>query len=843
MPALGAGILVLARSNTVRGRHVAGLRRVPFVASLLGWCASPVQCPAMVTILPSARRIELSVGELVEGSGRRVIGLGGTGLTRLWIGQELHRRVQEAACAAEPGYRAEVPAAGELEVDGWRVRLQGRADGVVFTDGHPVRVDEIKTLHFAVDLNNLYAQERLETFRHQLRLYAYLLSGLPDDMAAARLVLVDIVSGEIRTEEVRWSVRGVEAFIRQQVHRFLAAHRRRSERIARLRRTARSLPFPHAAPRPVQEKIIAAVADSLEAGRHLLLSAPTGSGKTAAVLHPALVHALAHGRRVIFLTAKTLQQRIAVETLRAMQTVPFASMQVRSKQKMCANTEMICHEELCPYAEQYAHKMARSGLLPALLADHRHLDPDVVFERAVANEVCPFEVGLEALGEMDVVVCDYNYVFDPGLGLHTLLGGDALADAVLIVDEAHNLIQRSREYYSPALTTAMVSRTRAFLAGRRAAVFALLDDLVEELGRLIDGVVAGAVEAAGRRETIVELPEARLAELRVALDAAMLEYWLYKRENELWMADDPVMEMFLAVTRFHRVLRLGGGELVHIAAADPEAGATVRILCRDASRFLGAVVGGSAATIAMSATLKPPEFYRQMLGLPEDKTEVVHVPSPFPEENRLVMVIPDVDTTYRKRRANADAIAGWIARLAHPEKNVLALFPSYQFLRMAHDRMPPVPHHVIVQSPGSAEARQHEILDALAGGGSNLVLAVLGGIFAEGIDYPGEMLSQVIIVSPALPQFNTDRQLLRDYFRERYGHGFEYAYLIPGMTRVVQAAGRLIRSDEDRGTIILVGRRFLQPRYLQLLPDEWIDEDPSRLVFEDPEGEVRRFFA
>jgi Rad3-related DNA helicases len=207
------------------------------------------------------------------------------------------------------------------------------------------------------------------------------------------------------------------------------------------------------------------------------------------------------------------------------------------------------------------------------------------------------------------------------------------------------------------------------------------------------------------------------------------------------------------------------------------------------------------------------------------------------------MVIPDVDTTYRKRRANADAIAGWIARLAHPEKNVLALFPSYQFLRMAHDRMPPVPHHVIVQSPGSAEARQHEILDALAGGGSNLVLAVLGGIFAEGIDYPGEMLSQVIIVSPALPQFNTDRQLLRDYFRERYGHGFEYAYLIPGMTRVVQAAGRLIRSDEDRGTIILVGRRFLQPRYLQLLPDEWIDEDPSRLVFEDPEGEVRRFFA
>ena len=207
------------------------------------------------------------------------------------------------------------------------------------------------------------------------------------------------------------------------------------------------------------------------------------------------------------------------------------------------------------------------------------------------------------------------------------------------------------------------------------------------------------------------------------------------------------------------------------------------------------------------------------------------------------MVIPDVDTTYRRRNANADAIAGWIGRLSHPKKNVLVLFPSYRFLSRVHDRLPPVPHAVLAQRPGSTAVQQAEILDALKNSGPVLVLAVLGGMFAEGVDYPGDMLSQVMVVSPGLPPFNSERELLRELYRDKYGHGFAYAYLIPGMTRVVQAAGRLIRSAEDRGTIILLGARFLRPQYLQLLPEDWVDEDDTaHIIVEDPQAALRTFF-
>jgi DNA excision repair protein ERCC-2 len=333
-----------------------------------------------------------------------------------------------------------------------------------------------------------------------------------------------------------------------------------------------------------------------------------------------------------------------------------------------------------------------------------------------------------------------------------------------------------------------------------------------------------------------------IAELRIAFDGAMLEYFLYKRENELWMSDDPVMDLFLAVTRFHRVLCLGGDEFVHLASRGEDGIDRIRILCLDASRFLGEVIEQSAGTVAMSATLEPFDFYRTLLGFDPHLTDSLAVPSPFPEHNRLVVCIDDVDTTWRRRAEHHDAVGAWVARLAPPRRNGLVLFPSYAYLDAVRDRIPPTEHRLIVQQPGSSDVRQREILRALESGEPNLVLAVLGGIFAEGVDYPGAMLSEVMVISPGLPQFNTDRELLKSYYQETYGHGFSYAYLIPGLTRVVQAAGRLLRSDEDRGVIVLVGRRFIEPRYARLLPHDWTRDDPASLVRPDPVAEVAAFF-
>ena len=350
----------------------------------------------------SERTIRAGVGDLIGGPEQRSIGLTGSGLSRLWIGSELHRRVQKDLEATEPGFASEVPASIELEVDGWSVEISGRADGVVFSSDRAVRIDEIKTLHFAADLYNLYAEERMERFKRQASLYAFMLSE-PAHPAAARLILVDIVSHEERDEEVPWSAESVSAWIRQQVHRLVSRERHRLARLEAMREAAEKIPFPHPEPRPVQLSIGEAVAQSLGEGRHLLLRAPTGCGKTAAVLHPAIRAALAKGHKVFFLTAKTLQQRIAVETARAMQEGLFSSLQLRAKSKMCANTEIVCHEEFCPYAREYGLKLVRSNLLETLLAASEHQDPDEIFASARAHQVCPFEVSLDLLPEVDLV--------------------------------------------------------------------------------------------------------------------------------------------------------------------------------------------------------------------------------------------------------------------------------------------------------------------------------------------------------------------------------------------------------------------------------------------------------
>ena len=787
------------------------------------------------------RTIEASVSDLVGEPDQRAIGLGGSGLSRMWIGQELHRRIQQEMVETETDYRPEVPLDIELSVDGWRVRIAGRADGVLFDAGVAVRVDEIKTLHFAVDLHNLYLEERLERYRRQIRLYALALAGDTCPMEC-RLLLVDVVSGEVQAEDVEWDADLTMSWLSRQVHRLVAVERRRLERLQRLREAAESIAFPHPEPRPVQLAIGEAVEEALGQGRHLLLRAPTGCGKTAAVLHQAMRTSLSRGQRVFFLTAKTLQQKIAVETARNMQRGLFRSLQLRAKAKMCANTEIICHEEFCPYAREYGVKLARTQLLKNLLDDDDHLDPDRIFDVAQQHEVCPFEVSLDLMPETDLVVCDYNYVFDPDIGLAAVLNKGALKDAILIIDEAHNLVDRSRGYYSPELDTDILEKARLYVSSRDNSVFTSLRSLVDELASTVTEVVGNALEDGATGDRPAEIPADRLADLRLAFDGALLSYFLYKREHDVWMVDDPVMEVFLTLLRFNRVLSFGGDEFVPLATRFPDGRERIKVSCLDASRLVGRTLEESAGVVAMSATLEPFDFYRDLLGFDGHRTDELSLPSPFPAENRLVLCIPDVDTTYRRRAAHYDRIAHWIAELSHPACNVLTLFPSYRFLESVNERLGPMSHRVLVQQPGSTDASQREILDALSNGDSHLVLAVLGGIFAEGVDYPGQMLSQVIVVSPGLPQYNTERELLKAYYQEYYGHGFGYAYLIPGLTRVVQAAGRIFRSDDDRGVITLIGRRFQDPRYARLLPSEWTDDEPESLLREHPAAEVKRFF-
>jgi DNA excision repair protein ERCC-2 len=331
---------------------------------------------------------------------------------------------------------------------------------------------------------------------------------------------------------------------------------------------------------------------------------------------------------------------------------------------------------------------------------------------------------------------------------------------------------------------------------------------------------------------------------RTEWERLVLAYIGWKIENRIAEEDDPLIDFYFKLVKFTNLLAEEGDELAHIIEKTND-GLKLKIFCKDPSRYLGRIFDSAHATVALSATLEPFDFYRQTLGFPRDRTAELSLPSPFPRENRKIVVIPEVDTTWKRRADHYGKIAETVADIAGAgDGNFLALFPSYAFLREIAERMPPVQKRIMVQRTDMTDYERNAILDILRDRPrrGNLILAVSGGMYAEGIDYQGDMLSGVMVIGPALPQVSFEQELLKQYYDEQYGSGFEFAYLIPGMTRVVQSAGRVIRSETDVGIIALLCKRFTQESYSRYFPADWYEESPRELVTRKAASEIRSFF-
>ncbi len=565
------------------------------------------------------------------------------------------------------------------------------------------------------------------------------------------------------------------------------------------------------------------------------------------------------------LTAKTTQQDMAASVLQLLnQDAAFRSLRLRAKAKMCANDQLICHEEYCRFAKDYALKLQTSGVLGEIWQRHPAIEPDDVFRAARAAEVCPFEVSLELAARAEVTVCDYNYAFDPYVSLPDFSPDQDLSDAVLVIDEVHNLVERGRAYYSPELSAGAARQAAVMLHQlgepihlRVAALCLKLATVIEEtvhdcLDDLAGGdggddlpASGGFGQGPGRDRAVeVPLPEELFWRLRPELDTAFVDYLEHQRDHRSFRAEDAFVELYFDVLRFLNGLAEADdafSQFVELCRGD----CRVRVLCKDPSRFLGAVLNRAHAAIGLSATLSPPEFYTGLLGFAAGRTAFVEIPNPFPAANRRVVIDATVATAYRRRPANYDRIAERLAGFAEAVPgNCLALFPSYAFLAEVTGRMRLRNKRVFVQRQADTDKEREALLAILRAAvlGDVLLAAVAGGAFAEGVDYPGDMLRAVAVIGPCLPALTLERQLLKDYFETRFDRGFEYAFVVPGMTRVVQAAGRLIRSPDDTGIIALFDQRFLEGPYRKHLPADWLPgEGPAALVG-DPADAAAEFF-
>lgn len=792
------------------------------------------------------REIVCSVGDLVHESTYRRIGVErGDGFRRMWIGQDIHTRRAEQRAGEDPHYRAEVHVVHRTTIGGWSITITGRIDGLsVDKEAKRVNIEEVKSIHFDLELEALYRSEKLQRHLYQLLLYAYFLSGQPDFDGFAfepQLVLIDLVSGEAKVVDTEFDRERVASTLMASLAKLIedldvAA----ALRIAK-RAFADALQFPFDAMRPGQEEIVSAVARAVYQRDSLLVSAPTGIGKTMAVLYPAVKQALKLGKKLFVLTSKTLQQDAAISALRMLNDGSFRVLRIRAKQKMCAHTEMICHEDFCPFAARYSEKMEKSGLLSHLVTSMSYFDPDLTFAAARDHEVCPFEVSLELIDQADVIVCDYNYIFDPYVGLKAYQQENDYGDCVLVVDEAHNLVDRGRGYYSPDLHEAQFDEIRRHLATRGCWIEGW-DELLEMLRDHFNELAAVLEDDV--KQALCEPNRELFLDQRTEWERLVLAYIGWKIDNRIAEEDDPLIDFYFKLVKFTNLLSEDGDEFAHLIERTPE-GLRLKIFCKDPSRFLGKIFDSAHATIALSATLEPFDFYRKTLGFPESRTAELSLPSPFPRDNRKIVVVSEVDTTYKRRADSYDRIAMNVAEIAEAsDGNYLALFPSYAFLREVSERLPAMRKNVMVQRTDMTDYERNAILEILRDRPKkgNLILAVSGGMYAEGVDYQGDMLAGVMVVGPALPQVSFEQELLKRYYDDQYGAGFEFAYLIPGMTRVVQSAGRVIRSETDIGVIALLCRRFTQESYTRYFPADWYEESPRELVSRKPALDIRSFF-
>jgi DNA excision repair protein ERCC-2 len=660
------------------------------------------------------------------------------------------------------------------------------------------------------------------------------------------LVLINLADNARMVLGVEPEASAYDTLVVEPIRRILTRYTARVAR-AQARRTA-PLHFPFATLRPYQEAMMAQVQRALEEQRCIMLTAPTGIGKTVAALYPTLTYAIHHGLRVFFVTAKTTQQTLAVDTLQQLagQGTPFTVVHLRAKAKSCLNEIYYCHESVCEFAHDYTGKLERSGVVESL-ATLPIVGPDLCAEAGRLCRVCPFELSLDVALEADVIIGDYNYVFDPGAYLRRFFQDTPYDDCILIIDEAHNLYSRGRDYYSPELHQRRLRQLLAFCANEPVRLFRDFEAWFIALQNLLQDLPQAALAPPQTDGfTLVIPPLDQVMHLNRRLETLMIDYAIYRRRHGAAPGGDLLQEFYYEFQRFCDVLALGGDEFAYIYQLQPD-NALFKILCKDAARFLHERLQGFHSVIAMSATLTPFPFYQDVLGLPPERTFTAAFPSPFPVKNRHILVVPDVTTTYHERQREAPATAQIIETIvAQHSGNYGVFFSSFAHLRLVRSWMHQYPAECLIeQTPSMSEAERDMVLQSLKQGDTHpmLLLAVQGGIFAEGVDYPGDMLRGVIIVGPGLPQMNHEQELIRAYYEAKYARGFAYAYLYPGMNRVVQSAGRVIRSETDVGIIVLLDKRFTYGNYTALFPTHWYTKTPRELITRNYQQVLARFWG
>ena len=802
--------------------------------------------------------VKISVRELVEfvlrqGSIMASGSMSATSNNRAVIGTLAHKKIQESM---EPNYEAEVKLIHECQIEDVLFVIEGRADGII-KDLTSVIIDEIKTTATPLEYVD-------ENFNHlhwaQAKCYAYFYAK--DN--ALHEIQVRLTYYNIDTKEIKHLQRGfffeeLEQFFTSVIQKYYKWIRFYLDWSRKRDRSLKELGFPFPSYRKGQREVAVSVYKTIKKEGNLFVNAPTGIGKTISTLFPSLkAMGEGMGSKIFYLTAKTITRTVAEEGVIRLQKNggQIKSITITAKDKICFCEKRECHPDFCQWANGHYDRV--DDAVYEMITHENLLTREKVEAYARRYQVCPFEMSLDLAIWADVVICDYNYVFDPNVSLKRFVDN---SEFILLVDEAHNLVDRAREMYSAGLSKKQVLEVKKALVGKE---YASIRKELTKINEYLLEVKRSYIEELG--VYISKEPPKTLYTL-VRKFLAACDQKLNQKGTEL---PSELIDFYFEAYNFNRCYE--GFDSHYICYAEQKGSEVyVKEFCIDPSDAISGITKTAKSAIFFSATLLPIDYFKDMLGGREDIA--LNFESPFEEKHALRLIATDVSTRYKDREASLDSICNYIKKMVSGKKgHYMVFFPSYKYMADTYEhllrlytnhssyvrdkdlneqeemqknltlmpseredgilvsQLAPYTLTLYRQNGEMSEEERESFLGHFADEeNATLNFCVLGGIFSEGIDLTGEQLIGVAVVGVGIPQIGLERDLIKGYFDENDKAGYHYAYTYPGMNKVLQAIGRLIRTEEDKGIILLIDDRYQTALYQEMLPHmyQYVQENES----------------
>ncbi|MFA9376292.1 MAG: ATP-dependent DNA helicase [Lachnotalea sp.] len=738
-------------------------------------------------------------------------------------GSKMHRKIQKQKGLE---YHAEYPLKIEIVKPEFTIIIEGRADGIIIEETG-VTIDEIKGVYFDLD----YLKEPIEVHRAQAMCYGYIY-GKAEMLSQ---INIQLTYCNLDTEQKKYfnetlEFQEIENWFLKLMDEYLVWAKYQYEWKLTRNDSIKPLKFPFSY-REGQRELVTSVYKTINRKKRLFIQAPTGVGKTMSSVFPT-VKAIGEGLgdKIFYLTAKTITRTVAAEAFEILKkdNLKFKVVILTAKEKLCLCETTECNPVNCPYAKGHYDRI--NDAVFQMLSEQDSFTREVIEEYAVKHQVCPFEMSLDVSLWCDAIICDYNYVFDPNVSLRRFFSEGVKGEYLFLVDEAHNLVERGREMYSASLCK------EDFLKLKNEVKF-----YSRKLEKSLEKCNKNLLEFKRECETYRVIESVGPFASNLMAVAGEMEKFL--EENSDPDIKEKVLEFYFLIRHFVNMHDRLDENYVIYTEHDEEGKFKIKLFCINPSTNLLECLNKGNSTVFFSATLLPIMYYKSLLsGGLEDYA--VYAASPFEEKNRLILVGNDVSSKYtRRNHFEYKRVADYISGVIDCRKgNYMAFFPSYRYMQEVYNCMNIGEINCICQKQGMKEREREEFLENFTMNQEEEVVGfcVMGGIFSEGIDLKNDNLIGAFIIGTGLPQISNEKEILKNYYDAKGLNGFDYSYRYPGMNKVLQAAGRVIRTSDDLGIILLLDERFNSRQYKELFPREW--KQPAVCSIDNVGSQVDEFW-